>query len=708
MPSKSISLLFRDLPAPARYGVALALFVGASLSRPLIAPLEIGLPFITLYPATICAFYFCGAGPGLLVTALSALTGYIFFVPPEWTQSHLGGNFYITAIYLVGSLLAGITVHKLQQNADNLHAALMQLRDSDNRFRSFMDNGRFMSWMKDARSRYIYINHNFEHRFIPASLKERSASADDATKGWHGKTDFDLFPRDIAEAFEASDRTVAITRQLHVAEDKLTEDDGSTSYWLTTKFPYVDSNGLHFIGGIAMDITERKLAEDKAEMLAFYDPLTDLPNRRLLFDRLTHALAGTARHDRLGALLFIDLDNFKMLNDTHGHDRGDTLLQQVAQRLTACLREGDTLARFGGDEFVVLLENLSSDALDAAAKAEVVAEKILQSLGQPYLLADISHRSTPSIGITLFGETAETIEEPLRRADLAMYQAKSDGRNTLRFFDPQIQAAVTARSLLEADLRNAVAQNSFQLFYQPQIRHANEFTGVEALIRWHHPERGMVSPAEFIPLAEETGLILPLGRWVLDTACRQLVAWSQQTRTDHLSIAVNVSPRQFHQADFVEQVLDAIAQSGANPHRLKLELTEGLLVSNVEDVVIKMTRLKQEGVGFSLDDFGTGYSSLAYLKRLPLDQLKIDRSFIRDILQDPNDAAISKTIIALADSLGLEVIAEGVETDAQRNFLAQHGCSAYQGYLFSPPLPISQIDHFTAATPAFIPASHPA
>lgn len=698
MSTRPLSLIYRDLSLPARYGLALAMFAAAVLLRFLLMPTDIGLPFITLYPATICAFYFCGTGPGLLITCLGAITGHALFAPPEWSTSSLSGDYHIVAIYLAGAFLTGIVVHLLQRNANNLHEALSQLQDSENRFRSFMDSGFFMSWMKDEQSRYIYINRNFERRFAPPLHDANASSNGSAASSWNGKTDFDLFPAEVAQKFWESDRQVIENRELLVAEDTIPDGEGNASYWLTTKFMHVGSKGQNFIGGIAMDITERKLAEEKIENLAFYDPLTNLPNRRLLLDRLKHALAGTLRHRRFGALLFIDLDNFKTLNDTYGHNHGDALLQQVAQRLTDNLRQGDTLARIGGDEFVVLLENLSLDALDAAAKVELVGEKILRTLGQPYLIAEISHRSTPSIGITLFGDVEESIEEPLRRADLAMYQAKSDGRNTLRFFDPQIQAAVTARSLLESDLRTAVAQNRFQLYYQPQIRHTNEITGVEALVRWRHPERGVVSPADFIPVAEETGLILPLGRWVLDTACKQLATWSRQPHTAHLTIAVNVSPRQFHQPDFVEQVLDAIAQSNANPHRLKLELTEGLLVSNVEDVTVKMVRLKQKGISFSLDDFGTGYSSLAYLKRLPLDQLKIDQSFIRDILQDPNDAAIAKTIIALADSLGLAVIAEGVETEAQRAFLEKHGCSAYQGYLFSRPLPIAELDLLTTPT----------
>lgn len=464
--------------------------------------------------------------------------------------------------------------------------------------------------------------------------------------------------------------------------------------WLIlTEVKAANGEVTHFVATLT-DITSRKKAEDQIQNLAFYDPLTSLPNRRLLMDRLAQAITKVARHAGKGALLFIDLDNFKILNDTLGHDKGDLLLVQVAKRLSACTREGDTVARLGGDEFVVMLEGLSNPSLDAATEAEVVGDKILVALNQIYQLGDYSHHSTPSIGITLFGEQPESIDEPLKRADLAMYQAKAAGRNTLRFFDPKMQAEVTNRVALEAGLRDALEKNQFLLYYQAQVRGTGQLTGVEALVRWQHPQRGMVSPAEFIPLAEETGLILLLGHWVLETACRQLASWACDPQMRHLSLSVNVSPRQFHQRDFVDQVFAVLERTGARAERLKLELTESVLIANIEDVILKMGILKQHGVSFSIDDFGTGYSSLSYLKRLPLDQLKIDQGFVRDILIDSNDAAIAKMVIVLADSLGLSVIAEGVETVAQRDFLASHGCHAYQGYLFSRPLPPDQFELF--------------
>jgi diguanylate cyclase (GGDEF)-like protein len=438
--------------------------------------------------------------------------------------------------------------------------------------------------------------------------------------------------------------------------------------------------------------------DNEIRKLAYYDPLTHLPNRRLLLDRLQHALASCLRSKRQGALLFIDLDNFKTINDTLGHDKGDLLLEQVAQRLVTCVREGDTVARLGGDEFVIMLGDLSQSPKEAATQTEAVGAKVMSALNQPYQIAGHEYRNTPSIGVTLFGDNKHSQDELLKRADLAMYQAKSAGRNTLRFFDPEMQAAVTSRATLDNDLHEALRGSQFLLYYQPQVDDTRRLTGVEALLRWQHPLRGLVAPGDFISHTEETGLILPLGLWVLETACAQLVKWADQPGMAHLSLAVNVSARQFHQPDFVSQLRAVLDSSGANPKKLKLELTESLLLDDVEDTIAKMIDLKAIGVGFSLDDFGTGYSSLAYLKRLPLDQLKIDQSFVRDILSDPNDATIACTIVALAHSMGLAVIAEGVETAEQLAFLAANGCKAYQGYLFSRPLSLADFEKLARQT----------
>lgn len=453
----------------------------------------------------------------------------------------------------------------------------------------------------------------------------------------------------------------------------------------------IDKKTTHYVAAFT-DISERKEAEENIRTLAFYDPLTQLPNRRLLLDRLQQGLVTSGGSKRQGALLFIDLDDFKTLNDTLGHDKGDQLLQKVAQRISSNVRDGDTVARLGGDEFVVILENLSEDAQESATQAEAVCKKLLARLNQPYNLSGHEHHSTASIGITLFPSQEMSIEELLKQADLAMYQAKTGGRNTLRFFSRDMQAAVTARALMESDLREAVRDDQFIIHYQAQFNSEGCLTGAEALVRWQHPRRGMVPPSDFIPLAEKTGLILPLGSWVLETVCNQLAKWALMPNMTNFTVAVNVSARQFRQPDFVEQVLAVLERTGVDPKMLKLELTESLFLDDVEDIISKMNALKEFGISFSLDDFGTGYSSLSYLKRLPLNQLKIDRTFVRDVLTNVNDAAIACTIVTLAQSLGLAVIAEGVETEHQRDFLAQNGCHAYQGYFFGRPQPLERFE----------------
>ena len=446
------------------------------------------------------------------------------------------------------------------------------------------------------------------------------------------------------------------------------------------------ASSKHAVGiGILRDITQRRKYEDEIRNLAYYDPLTELPNRRLLMDRLKQSRAASARNGSHAAVMFLDLDHFKQLNDTLGHDMGDILLQEVARRLKASVREVDSVARLGGDEFVVLMESMSSDPQEAAMQAEAVALKILEALGEPYVLGENTYTSTPSIGIVVFLADENSEDDLLKKADVAMYQAKTAGRNTVRFFDPVTQAAIDAQAELERDLRRGLDDGEFVLHYQPQVDGNGVTVGNEALVRWKHHSRGMVPPAKFIPLAETTGLILPLGQWVLEAACAQLAVWSTDPAMARWTLAVNVSASQFAQPEFVKNVLTALEKTGANPHRLKLELTESMLVNDVDDIIEKMHTIKRSGVGFSLDDFGTGFSSLSYLKHLPLDQLKIDQSFVRDVLTDPSDAVIARTVVALGHSLGLTVIAEGVETAEQAEFLAGIGCDAFQGYYYGRP-----------------------
>ncbi len=454
-----------------------------------------------------------------------------------------------------------------------------------------------------------------------------------------------------------------------------------------------DSHGT-IVGGIAIvqDVTVHKKATEAIEQLAFYDPLTKLPNRRLLLDRLNHALLDATRTGRQGALLFLDLDHFKTLNDTLGHYIGDMLLQQVADRLLRCVREGDTVARLGGDEYVVMLKDLHEHALEAAAHAEVVGYKIIHALNAPYRLGTHDYLSTPSIGVAMFGEHGDTEEDLLKHADIAMYQAKKAGRNVIRFFDPEMQEIISARASLEIELRKAILDQQFELYYQIQVDRNHSPIGAEVLIRWMLPERGMVPPMDFIPLAEETGLIVPIGKWVVEAACKQLKLWQQDTRTRHLTLSVNVSAKQFHQPDFVEQVQEVLLRNEIDSTKLKFELTETMLLAQMEMTVTTMQALRDIGIRFALDDFGTGYSSLQYLKQLPLYQLKIDQSFVRDISDHGSDITIVRTIIAMAQSLGLDVIAEGVETENQRQLLLDNGCENFQGYLFSRPVDIKQFE----------------
>jgi diguanylate cyclase (GGDEF)-like protein/PAS domain S-box-containing protein len=456
-------------------------------------------------------------------------------------------------------------------------------------------------------------------------------------------------------------------------------------------------NITHFLGEFS-ELSEPREAQRKLMELAFYDSLTGLPNRRLLLDRLNQALAGSARGGEFGALLLLDLDQFKTLNDTRGHDVGDQLLVEVACRLRGALREVDTAARLGGDEFVVLLEDLGGEEMAAAASAEMAAEKIRAAIARPYALKGVDCHITTSIGITLFRNHDDQVDTLLKQADLALYQSKDAGRDTNRFYNPAMQSAMEVRAALEAGLRRALVEDELLLHYQPQVDENGTLVGVEALLRWQPRGAPMVSPTAFIPVAETSGLILPIGRWVLESACAQLADWAHRPALRDVQLAVNISARQFRQPDFVAEVREMIERRGVDPARLKLELTESLVVEDVEQVIRTMTALKELGVAFSLDDFGTGYSSLTYLKRLPLDQIKIDQSFVLGLPTDPDDCAITRAIIALGQSLRLQVIAEGVETESQRAFLAAHGCLAYQGYLFGRPGPVEAIEHM--AVPA--------
>ena len=617
-----------------------------------------------------------------IVWTLFLALAQVFGLRPSHTETPellrwLFSSFTLLFSLFVMAYLVGFHERRLRK-VKELDGALKQ---SESMFRAMTEMLPVGIFRADIEGNCLFVN----PRYCEISGQTFSQSLG---RGWWGA----VLPEDLPQV-EDGWRLLLAHGTAFSVEFRLAQPNHGVAWVYAQAQQQIDDQGECTGHVCAMtDITSSKTAEREIQHLAFYDALTGLPNRRLVMDRLTQAVAGCARTSTSGALFFIDLDNFKTLNDTLGHNIGDLLLQQVALRLQGDVREGDTVARLGGDEFLVILENLSPDPQAAACQAELVGEKILANLNRPYTLAGHQCINTPSIGITLFTNGRVCIDELMKRADLAMYQAKSAGRNTLCFFDPEMQAVVVARAAMEKDLRNALQEHQFLLHYQPQVDDRGHITGAEAFVRWQHPILGKVSPASFIPLAEETGLILPLGFWVLETACQQLARWHANPATAHLTLSVKVSSQQFRQSNFVDQVLATLARTQARAELLKLELNESLLMIDVEDIIEKTVALKAQGVGFSLADLGTGYSSLSHLKRLSLEQLRVDQSFVRGLLTNPNDASVTRSIFALAESLNLKVSAEGVETQAQRDALAANGCCSYQGYFFSQPLPVDAFE----------------
>jgi diguanylate cyclase (GGDEF)-like protein/PAS domain S-box-containing protein len=505
-------------------------------------------------------------------------------------------------------------------------------------------------------------------------------------------------PRILSAKKQNKDFYTAMWRELiekgfHNSEIWNKRKNGEIYLQMLTISAVRDENGviLQYVS-LFSDITQRRRAEEEIRNLAFYDRLTKLANRRLLMDKLRQALTASTRTNQYGAILFLDLDHFKILNDTLGHDYGDMMLIEVSHRIKGCLNEMDTVARLGGDEFAILLENIDEHEAIAVHKAALIAEKIRASLSISYQLKEYKQHGSPSIGMCMYRGDKDTADNLLKRADMAMYQVKGSGRNAVRLFDPAMQHALETRIKLEGELHHAIASNQLQLFYQIQVDSELRPTGAEALLRWMHPVHGIISPAEFISIAEESTLILDIGDWVLSCVCQQLALWFSAEKTRHLSLAVNVSARQFNRPDFVARLLTLLHTHKMDVTRLKIELTESVILNDVSDVIARMHTLREIGVVLSMDDFGTGYSSLSYLKQLPLDQIKIDQSFVRDMTCDPNDAVMVETIIDLAKKFRLNVIAEGVETHAQLAYIKQLGCMAYQGYLFSRPVPIEQFE----------------
>lgn len=586
---------------------------------------------------------------------------------PAWWWWALGGG--STLLLLALAAAYGLWRKVQQQIRDS--------RASEERLNTILDSVDVAIYIKDPALRYQYANRAFcevQARSLDEIVGQKAAA---------------FLPPEVVASVEETDRRV-----LHHGErvsHEVTRMAGHPPQLRTfrsLKLPLRTPDGqIYALCGIATDVTELRHQVEEIHQLAFFDPLTGLPNRRLFIEQLHAAHAASQRSGRDGALIFIDLDHFKLVNDTRGHEAGDQLLRALASRLQAHIRGSDVLARLGGDEFVLLLRDLSTEPEQAALQAQVVADKVQQALRLPFDLGAVAHEITASLGIALFSDARASSDDLLRWSDMAMYEAKLSGRNATRFFNPAMQDRATAHVALEQDIRHALAQGQFVLHYQPQVDVDGRLCGVEALARWQHPERGLLSPAHFIQVAEETGLIVPLGQWALHTICRDMAVWQAVQPGACWRVAVNLSAKQFHHPDFVRHVTDALESSQVDPGRVELELTESLLLDDVDQVVERMRVLKGRGVLFSLDDFGTGYSSLSYLRRLPLYKLKIDQSFVRDLGGEGDSAAIVRTIVALADALGLETIAEGVEQEAQRDRLAELGCTQYQGYYFSRPIP---------------------
>ncbi|MFL9709514.1 EAL domain-containing protein [Methylobacillus sp. Pita1] len=631
-------------------------------------------------------------GASVVVLALSIVAMASARVDYQVGLEHPGYQ-PVWALWVLMSTLSivGMLIAALQSSREVTEKAL---RNSETKFRAVIENAQDGIVSIDEQGRLVEFNHAAEVMF--------GYRREDVLGKMLADT---LIPPAMREAHRQGHQrylTSGVSKMLDRRLELSALRADGTEFPVELTITSLKEQGVPLLTGFFRDLTERRKVESEIRNLAFYDALTTLPNRRLLLDRLQQAIAASVRHGKHGAVLFIDLDNFKALNDSRGHDVGDLLLVEVARRLRQCVRNEDTVARLGGDEFVIVLEDLSLNLEQAIAQTRQVAQKVLEIINHPYELGEIEHHNSSSIGIVLFNGNFVTMEELLKRSDTAMYEAKAAGRNTLRFFDPAMQAALERRVDMELQLRLAIVQKQLRLFCQVQVDTERKVFSAEILLRWQHPEHGLLSPKEFVGIAEDSGLIVSIGHWVLYNACLQLKAWEGRPGFDGLQLAVNVSARQFRQVDFVDEVRKILQSTGADPSLLKLELTESVVLDNIADAVAKMNALRELGVRFSMDDFGTGYSSLAYLKRLPLSQVKIDRSFVRDIAEDASDAAIVQAILAMSNSLGLKVIAEGVETEVQFELLQSYGCQFFQGYLFARPMLIQDFEQLAQEKDFFL------
>lgn len=704
----SLLLVFRAhyrlvVPAMVSNMLLIGLWISAMTPEPRPGPL-----LVMHTGVTIAAAYYRFWGAFIVIASGTlGLTAIAYFLAPQfrnvqtslppgtslplhWVSVSLG----FTTVSLIVSALISYVVNRMEKGLTHTR---MLLAEATERERVLAEKERLLKLFTELSSDYVYQvslkKPNLVPQIFAGSFERITGYALDELElkgGWMA-----IVHPDDREKMQRQ-MPMLLDGESIISEYRIISASGRTVWLRDHVRPIRDevTGAVIELLGAVHDVTERRLAEEQVENLAFYDPLTSLPNRRLLLDRLEQALALSARTSLRGALLFIDLDHFKNLNDTKGHEAGDELLIQQARRLRLCVREGDTVARLGGDEFIIILGELAADAEAAAEETTEITQRILHTLSLPVALSYrqmTDYENTCSIGVATFLGHEVTVDELLRRADMAMYQAKADGRNTFRFFDPTMQKLLSDRLSLEEDLKLALQGDQMELFLQPQIE-VDRLTGAEVLLRWRHPEKGMIQPLEFIPAAERTGLILEIGAWVMRESINILKVWAKNSETAGLSLAVNVSARQFRQADFAQGVGKLLQQAGIDASRLKLELTESLALENVADTVERMQLLRGFGVGLSLDDFGTGQSSLSYLKRLPLTQLKIDQSFVRDITTDPNDAVLVQTIIGMAKNLRLDIIAEGVETAEQRDFLLKNGCTAFQGYFFGKPISWSEFE----------------
>ncbi|MBN8219816.1 MAG: EAL domain-containing protein [Spirochaetes bacterium] len=666
-------------------------------------------PLLVMHTGVViaAAYYRFWGALSVLAAGTLGLTAIAWFLAPRFQNMPtslpagtslplhwLSVSFGFTTVSLIISALISYVVNRMEKALQNTQKLLVEATE---RQTALEEKERLLKLFTELSSDYVYQVSLKKPNLVPqvfaGSFERITGYALDELElkgGWLA-----IVHPDDRESLQRRMPALLDGESL-ISEYRIISADGRTVWLRDHVRPIRDevTGAVAELLGAVHDITERRLAEEQVENLAFYDPLTSLPNRRLLLDRLEQALALSARTGLRGALLFIDLDHFKNLNDTKGHEAGDELLIQQARRLRLCVREGDTVARLGGDEFIIILGELEGDAETAARETTEITQRILHTLSLPVALSYrqlTDYENTCSIGVATFLGHEVTVDELLRRADMAMYQAKADGRNTFRFFDPTMQKILSERLTLEEDLKLALSAGQLELYLQPQVE-VDRLTGAEVLLRWQHPEKGMIAPLEFIPAAERTGLIVEIGDWVMRAAVDILQGWAKKSETAHLCLAVNVSARQFRQPDFTHSIGRALELAGVPAGRLKLELTESLALENIGDTVERMQILRSLGVGLSLDDFGTGQSSLSYLKRLPITQLKIDQAFVRDITNDPNDAVLVQTIIGMAKNLKLDIIAEGVETREQRDFLLQHGCSAFQGYLFGKPIPWAEFE----------------